>query len=89
VTNSAAFKVIEQKMVDSLLVCDLLALTQASPATPAIVFSDDSDVIPAVAMAAASSSVPVQLVRTSSEFDRPYDEQLLSIGARVAAWEAA
>ena len=52
VTASDAFNYYEQKLVDTLLCCDLLSLALRSPAPDTFVVSDDDDMLPAMIMAA-------------------------------------
>ena len=52
VKKEDAFSYAEQKLVDTLLCCDLLALARRKPAPNIFVFSDDDDLLPAIIMAA-------------------------------------
>lgn len=86
VTNHAAFRVPEQKMVDALLCCDALELTARG--WTVIVVSSDLDVVPAVAMAAARGSGRVSLVRSERIAARLYSEELALLGVAENSWEA-
>jgi hypothetical protein len=48
-----AFTYGEQKLVDTLLCCDVLALSRRKPPPPVFVLSDDDDLLPALLMGAA------------------------------------
>jgi len=52
VAANEAFTYYEQKLVDTILCCDLLSLALRSPAPPTFVVSDDDDMLPAMIMAA-------------------------------------
>ena len=71
VTAEDVFKYHEQKLVDTLLCCDLIALASRTPATPVFVVSDDDDMIPAFMMAGLASSTVWQL-QVRQLKSRPY-----------------
>lgn len=87
VTNEAAFRLREQKMVDSMICCDLLAF--ASRGADVVVLSDDLDVLPAVAMGSKVGPGQVLLVRSGAESESLYAEELESIGVTASTWAAA
>jgi hypothetical protein len=86
VKNEEAFVLREQKMVDSMICCDLIALS-AGGAT-LIVMSDDLDVVPAVAMAASNGTRTVALVRSDEEVESLYAGELTDLGVADVAWNA-
>lgn len=87
VKNHEAFLIQEQKMVDSMLCCDAIAF--ASQGSLVIVMSDDLDVLPGIAMAAASGRRSPVLVRSSPDAEGLYDEQLSLLGVDRDEWVAA
>ena len=87
VTNESAFLIQEQKMVDSMVCCDAIALGMAG--SDILVLSDDLDVLPAVAMAAVTCKHRVVLVRSSDAVDSLYSDELADLGVDAGVWEAA
>lgn len=57
VVASSAFTVHEQKMVDTLLVCDLLALLDDSRCRAILLLSGDTDFVPALVLARRKSGI--------------------------------
>jgi len=55
-TNSSAFKVIEQKMVDTILSLDILFASEQNHVSALIIMSDDIDFHPAIALASTRSN---------------------------------
>lgn len=86
-TNADAFVVHEQKMVDTLLCCDALAL--AEQGSTIVVLSDDLDILPAVAMATTRATEQVVLVRSSDVAESLYRTELLELGVAQQAWTEA
>jgi hypothetical protein len=70
-TQHDAFTYHEQKLVDTLLCCDLLGLAGRSPAPPVSVVSDDDDFAPALLMAARLGAT-VHLVEMRATKGRVY-----------------
>jgi hypothetical protein len=66
VTNEEAFIAIEQKMVDTMIACDVIGSALDKEIAATIVISDDADIVPAVAMAAKISHGKVRLVHSDS-----------------------
>jgi hypothetical protein len=89
VSNKLAFTIREQKMVDSLLACDCIFYSDGDAAV--IVMSNDLDVLPGVAMAAASRSHSgnLMLIRSSADAQNLYDEPLADLGVDTVIWVAA
>jgi hypothetical protein len=87
VRNESAFLLREQKMVDSMLCCDVLGYVGRGYAVH--VLSDDLDVLPAVAMSTAMARQPVTLVRSTAGAESLYEQDLRRLGVRAEAWEAA
>ncbi len=88
VMNADAFLVREQKMVDSLLVCDTISYSQTSSAL--VVLSNDLDVLPGLVQAANSQACisALVLVRTASEHTVGlYDAHLERMGVVVSDWQ--
>ena len=86
VTSSDAFVTIEQKMVDTLLACDLTTFTTDSAVCGVIVMCNDVDILPAIAFAKSLSNVPVGLIRHDRGNDGSYDEQLRALGVTIDEW---
>jgi hypothetical protein len=87
VRNRDAFELVEQKMVDSLICCDVIAYSRVTNMN-VIVLSDDLDVVPALAMATVFGEARVHLIRTSAR-DGLYREHLTGVGVDLRHWEAA
>jgi hypothetical protein len=87
VRNRDAFELVEQKMVDSLLCCDIIAYSRM-PEMNVVVLSDDLDVVPALAMATVFGDAGVHLVRTNPR-EHLYREHLTDVGIDLRLWEAA
>jgi hypothetical protein len=86
VTNHGAFRVLEQKMVDVMLACDAVAF--AAENSYVVVLSSDLDVLPGVAMAAASRRGRMWLVRITDDAAALYEEELSALGVVVGEWAA-
>ena len=84
VLNNQAFETTTQKMVDTLLACDLMELAR-KPATRAIlVVTGDVDLMPAVATAANARNAKITLITTLSRNSLvPYSAFLQSLGVQV------
>jgi len=50
-TNKSAFKVVEQKMIDTMLSCDIISLSDDPRVEGIIVVSDEFDLLPPIVMA--------------------------------------
>jgi hypothetical protein len=87
VTNDNAFMVVEQKMVDTMIACDLLALCQYLDVGGVMVLSDDSDLLPPMAMGAAISKKRLMLVNSATKKTNPYKALLESLDIDVRVWE--
>lgn len=64
VSVSESFTYYEQKLTDTLLCSDALALAQRSPAPATFILSDDDDMTPAILMA-AKTGAPIFHIRSS------------------------
>jgi len=86
VMNVDAFQQLVQKMVDSLMICDLLYLA-ANPADnlAVAVATDDWDILPGLALA-ASSGLDVRWLRRNLSRMQTYDNALTQLGVRIATW---
>ena len=87
VTNRSAFRVPEQKMVDTMLCCDAWALS--SSGSVVIVVSSDMDLLPAVATLGVSAPGRVALVRSSKDSAMEYEEELKDLRIAIVDWELA
>ncbi|MCW3018861.1 MAG: hypothetical protein JWN10_1169 [Solirubrobacterales bacterium] len=87
VVNADAFLVREQKMVDSLLVCDTISYSQTSSAL--VVLSNDLDVLPGLVQAANSQACVSTLVLVRAVPEHAvglYDAHLERMGVVVSDW---
>jgi hypothetical protein len=85
VRNDEAFLIREQKMVDSLLICDCLALAETNALVA--VMSNDLDALPGLAMAASRpAGCSLVLVRSSLEAEQLYEQELAYLGVTMRAW---
>lgn len=78
-TVASAFFVREQKMVDSMMTCDLLHISITGLADLVAVETFDTDIIPALVQAAATGTAPVWLRDRNNDWD----------GSRLASLKAA
>jgi hypothetical protein len=74
-----AYEVVEQKMVDTMICCDLLALALHEPSSIGVM-SDDLDLLPALAMAGKLAPQRVHLVRSPGDGAARYSDLLEEIG---------
>lgn len=85
-TNKDAFKVVEQKMVDTMLSCDIISLSDDQNVEGIIVASDDFDLLPPIVMAVENgkkqSKQIVLLKRVSSFHDMIFDK-LENMGLKI------
>lgn len=65
-TNNSVFKVIEQKMVDTILALDLVFASEQDHVSALILMSDDIDIHPAVALAATRSCKKIVLAQNNA-----------------------
>lgn len=61
-----AFVVQEQKMVDGMLICDLITLSDMRPRVSCVVVSDDTDFVPGLVIAADRSDAVYWALRDTS-----------------------
>jgi hypothetical protein len=85
VTNSEAFETRGQKMVDAMLICDLLYASATGEVACVIVVTDDWDMLPAI-VAAARQVARVVWVRRNSQRAQPYDAALRGHGVLIETW---
>lgn len=78
------FSYSEQKLVDTLLCCDLLALASRKPGPPVFVVSDDDDIVPAYILASASGALVHQVHMRQRAFHL-YDPLFKQHNIRIAA----
>ncbi|MCP4113081.1 MAG: NYN domain-containing protein [Desulfobacteraceae bacterium] len=89
VTNKDAFRIVEQKMVDTMISCDIIALAEDNRVEGIIVTSDDFDLLPPLAVAAQKykneqkQSKQISLLRTNDNYDYEIFEKLSDAGLKV------
>jgi uncharacterized LabA/DUF88 family protein len=77
------FKYNEQKLVDTLLCCDLIVLTTKGQKAPVFLISDDDDMIPAVLLGSRlGGSIHILQTRTRQS---PYDTLLQQYNVQISA----
>jgi len=86
VTNTGAFKVPEQKMVDVMLACDIFHA--GANASSVVVVSSDMDLLPAVAVMSARLGGRVALARGAGDSALVHEEDLAALGTRLLDWPA-
>lgn len=67
VTAASAFVVHEQKMVDTLLACDLLALADDTACVAAVIVSGDTDFVPALMLARRKTPMAISWLIPSEQ----------------------
>ena len=82
VDSNVAFQRKEQKLVDTLMCCDLISISLESPTSPIFVVSEDDDFVPAMLMATHLGG-NVCHVRTVAGRRGFYDEFLVQYGIRT------
>ena len=83
VSSQDAFQCNQQKLVDTLLCCDLITLS-ADSSNRIFVVSEDDDFIPALLLARAHSA-DIWHVRTKPSKDRLYDKMMMTNGVNLFA----
>jgi hypothetical protein len=81
VACSDAFKVVEQKLVDVMMACDILQAQAITPNASIFVLSNDVDLIPSI-IAAGSMGAHVTVLYGSS-WEHPYDIELKRAGIDI------
>ena len=84
VTSENVFRRREQKLVDSLISCDLITIAHSSPQSPALIVTEDDDLVPSMLLALHLGGL-VYHVRTVVRRQRFYDQILLRSGVRTIA----
>jgi uncharacterized LabA/DUF88 family protein len=84
VSSFEAFRCYQQKLVDTLICCDLLSLAVIDPATPVFLISEDDDFVPALLLAGVRGAA-IWHVRTKAAKIRVYDQMLIQRGVRLAS----
>jgi uncharacterized LabA/DUF88 family protein len=79
-----AFKCYQQKLVDTLICCDLVSLAVVDPATPVFLISEDDDFVPALLLAGIRGAA-IWHVRTKGGKIRLYDQMLIQRGVQIAS----
>jgi len=86
VTNSTAFTIIEQKMVDTMLSCDILFISDQPQVSSVIIMSDDFDIHPAIALASVKTSKDILLVHNKPSQATIIAQSLSGMGIRLREW---
>ena len=84
VTSDDVFRRREQKLVDSLISCDLITIAHNSQQSPALLVTEDDDLVPAMLLALHLGGL-VYHVRTVAGRHSFYDQMLLRSGVRTIA----
>ena len=84
VTSFEAFRCIQQKLVDTLVCCDLLSLALPDPATAVFLVSEDDDFVPALLLAAQRGAA-IWHVRTKPAKVRLYDQLMVQRGVQLTS----
>lgn len=88
VSTADAFETVQQKMVDAMMICDILGVGCVKGDPPQLlVLSNDLDLIPAVALAQTRASQPIHWVRPSFAQNDLYEAELSALGAVVSKHE--
>ncbi len=87
VTNRDAFVSVEQKMVDALLVCDMVEFATEPNVDCLLVVSADADILPGIAVAVAKGSSRIVLGKTRGRSIDHYDNALSELGVTLLEWE--
>jgi hypothetical protein len=85
VRSFEAFRCNQQKLVDTLICCDLLSLATSTPETPVFLISEDDDFVPAL-LSAGLRGVPIWHVRTKQTKVRLYDNLLVARGVQLTSF---
>jgi hypothetical protein len=86
-TNESVFKTVEQKMVDTLLSCDLLHLSNISSVLSIIVMTDDFDIHPAIATARNGYNNDVMLIYRNIKRMTDIVASIGSFNVALKIWE--
>lgn len=84
VRSVEAFRCFQQKLVDTLICCDLLSLAIADPATSVFLISEDDDFVPALVLAGLRGAA-IWHVRTKPKKVRVYDQLLIGRGVQLTS----
>ena len=90
VNTKNAFKVVEQKMVDTMLSCDVIHLSNDEDVFGMMVISDDFDLLPPMAMALQNmlrDSKPLVWMRTNDNYGFDSVSNLQRLGLNIQIWE--
>lgn len=86
-TNVSVFKTVEQKMVDTLLSCDLLHVSNIPSVSSIIVMTDDFDIHPAIATARYGSKKDVMLIYKNIKRTTDIISSIGSFNVTIKNWE--
>jgi hypothetical protein len=84
VTPENVFGFYEQKLVDTMLCCDVVALALRNPRAPIVILSDDDDLAPAVLMS-AKLGAPIHLIEMRGNKQGTYRSLFASYNVRTAS----
>ncbi len=88
VTSDAAFSTVEQKMVDTLITCDLMTLALRGPGQEVILCSDDIDFVPALGVATTLGEAQITRLVTNTATNPFYASVLDSVGVNTLCWSS-
>ena len=88
VTNRDAFVVIEQKMVDVMMSCDIATLCLLHDQAVMVVMSDDLDIIPPLLAFPKINGTRCTLIIQSQPDQNPYYTELVSRGINIKRWSS-
>lgn len=85
-TNDTAFRVVEQKMVDVILSCDILFLADQPNVSSIIILSDDFDIHPAIALASAKSQKNILLSHNNPQQAPEIEQSFKGMSVKLKNW---
>jgi hypothetical protein len=85
-TNRRTFIRQEQKMIDTMMACDILTMPRERGAARLLVFSEDTDLLPPIAVTAGVSGFPIDLVLPRQRRNDPYAAVLEGLGVGLLFW---
>jgi len=94
VTSDKAFIRTEQKMVDTLMACDMQLLLKDQSVSAILVLSDDIDIIPAAITASVlferrpAPKIKIFCAIPNSDVNHPYKDMLNSLGMQICCWRS-
>lgn len=86
VSNSDAFVRHQQKMVDTMMVCDALSLAERADMKGIFVFTDDLDLLPGLAILSARYAKHIQIVFRNHRLERDFSPLLRDMKITHSTW---